>query len=141
MPKTRPTDNMATGFGYPQEDEFALCNMGIPSPYLDMIFPNRQNLYNDYYDLLSLSEVQRENWRKEYLRFLKSLSFRREEEASPALVTAIDLLQKMNEDGKRKLPEDAPLGFVPKKLRPLVESAGEVNKGACRVHISCVAHY
>jgi len=62
--------------------------------------------------------------------FLKSLTFRREEEADTALVTAIDLLQKMNEDGKRKLPEDAPLGFVPKKLRSLVESAGEVNKRA-----------
>jgi TnpA family transposase len=62
--------------------------------------------------------------------FLKSLTFRREEEADTALVTAIDLLQKMNEEGKRKLPEDAPLGFVPKKLRPLVESAGEVNKRA-----------
>ena len=34
-------DNMAAGWDHPQEDEFALCNMGVPSPYLTIIFPNR----------------------------------------------------------------------------------------------------
>ena len=34
LPRQRPMDNMMTGWDRPQEDEFALCNMGIPSPYL-----------------------------------------------------------------------------------------------------------
>jgi hypothetical protein len=72
MPKTRPTDNMAAGFDHPQEDEFALCNMGIPSPYLDMIFPNRPKLCDSYYDLQSLSAEEREHWNRAYRYFLKS---------------------------------------------------------------------
>ena len=34
----------------------------------------------------------------------------------------------MNQAGKRKLPEDAPLGFMPKKVRALVEKDGVVSK-------------
>ena len=62
--------------------------------------------------------------------FLESLAFRQEEEAASSLVEAIQLLQKLNEEGKRKLSEDAPLGFIPRKRRPLVEQEGEVNKHA-----------
>ncbi len=40
LPAKRPMDNMATGWDRPQEDEFALANMGLPSPYLTMAFPN-----------------------------------------------------------------------------------------------------
>lgn len=36
----------------------------------------------------------------------------------------------MNEANKRKLPEDAPLDFIPKRLQPLVETDGTVNKHA-----------
>ena len=34
LPSRRPVDNMLAGWDRPQEDEFALCNMGLPSPYL-----------------------------------------------------------------------------------------------------------
>src|SRR5262249_28739134 len=34
VPQHRPMDNMAVGWDRPQEDEFALCMMGQPSPYL-----------------------------------------------------------------------------------------------------------
>ena len=61
---------------------------------------------------------------------LESLAFRQKEGAAAALVKAVQLLQEMNDEGKRKLPEDAPLGFIPKKLRPLIEQEGEVNKHA-----------
>jgi TnpA family transposase len=42
----------------------------------------------------------------------------------------MQLLQEMNQEGKRKLPEDAPISFIPKQLRPLIEHEGEVNKHA-----------
>src|SRR5262249_18962829 len=32
-PRRRPMDNMAAGWDRPQEDEFALCLLGLPSPY------------------------------------------------------------------------------------------------------------
>ena len=41
LPSRRPMDNMAAGWDRPQEDEFALCNMGGRSPYLTIAFPNR----------------------------------------------------------------------------------------------------
>ena len=32
MPSKRPMDNVKFGWNVPQEDEFALCSMGVPSP-------------------------------------------------------------------------------------------------------------
>ncbi|MCP4362173.1 MAG: Tn3 family transposase [Chloroflexi bacterium] len=61
---------------------------------------------------------------------LDQLDFRLEEGTQSTIVEAVKLLQQMNEDNKRKLPDDAPLGFIPKKLRPLVEKNGEVSKRA-----------
>src|SRR5690606_29061238 len=40
IPERRPMDNMATGWGRPFEDEFALQSLGVPTPYLSMMFPN-----------------------------------------------------------------------------------------------------
>ncbi len=75
--------------------------------------------------------MQRHHYMRQFSpAFLESLTFRREEAADTNLIKAIDLLQQMNQDGKRKLPEDAPLGFIPKKLRPLIEQDGKVNKHA-----------
>jgi TnpA family transposase len=61
---------------------------------------------------------------------LDSLAFQQAEGAAGSLVEAIQLLGEMNEAGKRKLPENAPLDFIPHKLRPLIEQEGEVNKHA-----------
>ncbi len=41
IPDKRPMDNMQAGWELPQEDEFALMNLGAPTPYLLMAFPKR----------------------------------------------------------------------------------------------------
>src|SRR5436305_361445 len=51
MPSRRPMDNMAAGWSRPQEDEFALCMLGQPSPYLAIAFPNHGPDYSEYLDL------------------------------------------------------------------------------------------
>lgn len=61
---------------------------------------------------------------------LESLTFQEEEAGSASLVQATQLLRAMNQSGRRKLPEDAPLGFIPKTLRPFVEKDGAVDKQA-----------
>lgn len=61
---------------------------------------------------------------------INGLDFRPENGSSPALIDAIDLLREMNESGKRKLPDEPPMGFVPKKLRKLVEKDGEISRRA-----------
>ena len=58
------------------------------------------------------------------------LEFRPEEGTQSSLIEAIQLLRDLNRENKRKLPEDAPLDFIPKGLRPLVEKDGEVSKPA-----------
>ena len=62
--------------------------------------------------------------------FLKHLDFRLEEGVQSSVIEAIRLLREMNAENRRKLSADAPLDFIPQKLRPLVEMDGTVNKRA-----------
>ena len=59
LPKQRPMDNMAAGWDNPQEDEFALCNMGVRSPYMTIAFPNHPPQNQEYFDLADVSPRQR----------------------------------------------------------------------------------
>jgi hypothetical protein len=61
---------------------------------------------------------------------LHSLAFRVEEGGRSSVVEAVELLQEMNRENRRKLPEDAPLDFIPKPLRTFVEKKGVVDKHA-----------
>lgn len=62
MPKKRPMDNMATGFDHPQEDEFALCALGLGSPYLNIIYPNNPPIDAEYLTLKTLPEPKQQEW-------------------------------------------------------------------------------
>ncbi len=75
LPATRPMDNVATGWERPQEDEFALCNLGLRSPYLTIAFPNRPQ-DAEYLDMGGVSEAARAQWKKRFLWFLKCLTVR-----------------------------------------------------------------
>ncbi len=48
--------------------------------------------------------------------FIRYLEIEFEGEQRSDLLEAIDYLKQMNEQGKRKLPEDAPTGFIPRKI-------------------------
>ncbi len=74
IPKKRPMDEMAAGWLLPQEDEFALMNLGIPSPYLRIAFPHCQDKHLEYLDMSELSEVKLREWKSGFLWFLKVLS-------------------------------------------------------------------
>jgi hypothetical protein len=41
---------MAAGWDRPQEDEFALANLGVPSPYLAWAFPHHGPVNDEYLD-------------------------------------------------------------------------------------------
>ena len=68
--------------------------------------------------------------RKFFPAMLKHLEFEKEMPTNVGLIDAVELLKQMNESGKRKLPEETPTSFVPKKLRPLVEKEGTIDKHA-----------
>jgi len=75
-PEQRPMDNMAAGWERPQEDEFALCLLGAPSPYVDLAFPASAPVYPGSLDLAGLSPRELARWKKTFLRFLQTLTFR-----------------------------------------------------------------
>lgn len=75
-PSHRPMDNMAAGFERPQEDEFALCMLGQPSPYLMIAFPNSPPICQEFLDLEGVPPRQLESWKRAFLRFLKQLTLK-----------------------------------------------------------------
>lgn len=77
LPSRRPMDNMIMGWDRPQEDEFALCNMGLPSPYLTMAFPNEPPQYPEYLTLDGLSDEELARWKSGLEWFLKRVTVRK----------------------------------------------------------------
>ncbi len=76
LPQRRPMDNMPVGWGHPQEDEFALCNQGIRSPYLFWMYPDRPCPFDNYLDLSGIDEAELTRWKEGLLRFMKRVSLR-----------------------------------------------------------------
>lgn len=74
LPATRPMDDVQAGWDRPQEDEFALCNAGVPSPYLAWVFPNHGPVFDEFLDLQSLSNEERESWKREWKRFIQRIA-------------------------------------------------------------------
>ncbi len=61
---------------------------------------------------------------------LEHLDFHAEDETDSPLVEAVRLLRELNRTNKRKLPDDAPLGFIKRSHRSLIQEDGEVSKKA-----------
>jgi hypothetical protein len=74
LPSRRPIDNMPAGWDHPQEDEFALCNMGVRSPYLTITFPNHKPQDQEYLDFQGVSEANKDRWKAMFLWFLKCVT-------------------------------------------------------------------
>ena len=77
MPSRRPMDNMASGWDRPQEDEFALCMMGQPSPYLTIAFPNHPPQDQEALDLEMLPPRAVRKWKAALLGFMQRITYRR----------------------------------------------------------------
>jgi omega-hydroxy-beta-dihydromenaquinone-9 sulfotransferase len=76
VPAKRPMDNVAAGWSRPQEDEFALANMGAPSPYRRMAFPATSPAEPVALDLTRLPAEDLDRWRATLRRFLTRLAVR-----------------------------------------------------------------
>ncbi len=103
FPSRRWMDNMPMGASTPQEDEFALANLGVPSPYFAIAFPNHPVPYQEYETLEDLSESDREEWRRTLLKFLAALTVhdnRRLILKSPLHTMRIPLLLEMFPDAR-----------------------------------------
>ncbi len=76
LPAKRPMDDVAAGWDRPQEDEFALANMGAPSPYRRMAFPRTSPDVPVALDLATLSHADLARWQRAMRRFLARLAIR-----------------------------------------------------------------
>ena len=76
VPRKRPMDNVAAGWDRPQEDEFALANMGAPSPYRRMAFPATSSAEPVALDVTRLAPAELDRWQRTLRRFLARLAVR-----------------------------------------------------------------
>ncbi len=98
MPSRRPVDNMAAGWDRPQEDEFALCNMGVPSPYLTIAFPNHPPQCQEYLDFRGVSGADVNRWKNALVWFLKCVTLQNPKRIvlkSPAHTCRVRVLLEM----------------------------------------------
>jgi hypothetical protein len=78
MPDKRPMDNMKAGWMLPQEDEFAMMNLGCDSPYLRIAFPKRGPVFQHLLDGSSVTDEQWRPFAEKFTWFLKTLTVRHE---------------------------------------------------------------
>jgi omega-hydroxy-beta-dihydromenaquinone-9 sulfotransferase len=103
LPSKRPMDNMITGWDRPQEDEFALANMGLPSPYLTMAFPNEPPQCPGSLTLAGLSDEDRRRWKAGLEWFLKRVTLQNPKRIilkSPAHTARIKTLLELFPDAR-----------------------------------------
>lgn len=73
-PERRSQDDVRVDFDAPQEDEWALCAAGVPTPYHAVAFPNRIPHCAEYLSLQGLCPRQDDHWKKAWLQFLRAIS-------------------------------------------------------------------
>jgi hypothetical protein len=77
LPRVRPMDAMRVTWNSPQEDEFALCNSGAPSPYAAIAFPNEGWPSAAVFEIESLPVEEQRRWEERFVRFLKRIVYAR----------------------------------------------------------------
>ncbi len=120
LPKMRPMDNVAVGWNRPQEDEFALCNLGLPSPYLCWAFPHNGPVHSEYLNLREVPKQARRHWQSSLKRFVKSIAVARDRRLvlkSPPHTARIRWLLEIFPDAKFVHIARDPLTLFPSTVR------------------------
>ena len=102
IPKTRPMDNIPTGWKLPQEDEIGLCAMNLISPYL-MIGIHDRPAYINYLEMEDVTPDELQQWKNDFIYFMKKLTYRNDKPIclkSPTHTFRVKLLQSMFPDAK-----------------------------------------
>ena len=98
LPKERPMDRMKAGWDRPQEDEFALCMMGVPSPYLTIAFPNHPPQDQQFLELDDVSPSALAKWKRSLMKLLQSITYKSNKRLvlkSPPHTARIAVLKEM----------------------------------------------
>lgn len=98
MPSKRPMDNMSAGFDHPQEDEFALANMGCPTPYSRMAFPNHPPCHQNLLEMEGVEPRILERWKRDLRWFVNALTLKKQKQLvlkSPPHTGRVGVLSQM----------------------------------------------
>ena len=74
LPRTRPPDKMRVAWDAPQEDELALVNLGVPSPYRTIAFPNNGPADDAWLELDNLPPRDQRRWEQALVSFYRQLT-------------------------------------------------------------------
>jgi hypothetical protein len=103
VPSTRPMDNMSVGWKTTQEDELALLNMSLISPYLLLAFHGRPELYNPYMTVEGIPAHEIKAWKDALTLFMKKLTIRDDKTIvlkSPSHTFRVPLLMELFPNAK-----------------------------------------
>lgn len=108
---------------------FTTINAETLKSEMDLIEDMLGNQYSDSFKRV----ISRHSYMRQFSpALIKHITFQvdTQDKTSDDLIEAVDLLYRMNEAGKHKLPENAPTGFIPKKLRSFVFQNDKILKPA-----------
>ena len=76
LPARRPMDDVEISWSSPQEDEWAMSTMGLPSPYQKIAFPCNQPPALDYLDMDQLKPADLDRWSAALVYFFKAVTLK-----------------------------------------------------------------
>ncbi len=121
LPAKRPMDNMPAGWDRPQEDEFALCGMGVRSPYLTMAFPNDPAEDLDYLDFENVDEAEIKEWQQSLKWFIQRVAYTRPQQRivlkSPPHTSRLKEISELFPDARWVHMVRDPRSLVPSTMR------------------------
>jgi len=120
LPKIRPMDRVPVGVDRPQEEEFALVNLGLGSPYVTLAWPRHGPRDMDYLDLSGLGAEAKRDWERGLLWFMKRLYYKQKKRLvlkSPAHTARIRTLIRLFPEARFVHISRHPLAIVPSGLR------------------------
>lgn len=103
LPSKRPMDNMKAGWALPQEDEFALMNLGAPTPYAHIMFPQHDFVDENTLSSEGFTAEQLHEWKRLLDWFLRALTYKCQKPLilkSPPHTGRIQILREMYPDAK-----------------------------------------
>jgi hypothetical protein len=103
IPNRRPMDNMKAGWSLPQEDEFALMNLGAATPYLRLLFPCNEFPCQNTLASDGFTAEELERWKFLFDWFLRALTYKNRKPLilkSPPHTGRLGILKAMYPDAK-----------------------------------------
>ena len=120
LPRQRPQDDVEFGWDQPQECEYALAAMGLPSVYRNYAFPRNTSAHLESINMDGLSANQVNAWKTGYMKFIRLLNHIEKRPLvlkSPTNTGRIRILLEMFPDAKFVHIDRSPHDFIPSTIR------------------------